>query len=163
MNEIMSNEQIQETLGQVANTMSAMGTNMETISANMASMNRTLLSQEEKIERNHKEFINFKSYVEDREQIAPVQVEQITDTIKSRVAEILTFYDRFDLFGKFSSKCRWDSRKHGYVGNAGIYTRVADFDDLIRYIKKWNPVWKDGSAGYISHLDELAESKRVAS
>lgn len=150
---------LMEVVKQTAFNLSAVSEQMGIIASEIKSLKVSVMEQEAKVSDVANDLAQYKESQRQKEWIEPSDAQEYEDAISDRVAELLKPVDRFDLFGKFKMKCWCDAKKHSYMrGHSGIYTKKMFHQDVIDYIRSWQP-YSYGVYGYIEHLDELA-SKR---
>lgn len=161
-NELMSREEVQNALGQLALKGAMIEEQFGIVKNALQEHDKAILTIGEREKSHYEEFLQFKQVQMDRERIEASEVNNVTNCINNRVELLLRPHDRFDLFGSFAKKCRSDCKKHSYMlGKGAVDTKVMYYSELLKYIGNWEPVgW--GTDGYIHHLDSLREQKSNA-
>ena len=154
-NEVMTAEQLQNALGRLALSSNAIAESVGVIQNTLVEHNREIMGVKEYLSSFREDFEAEKARNRDRERIEADEVNNVTQAIKSRVADLLSEVDRLDMFGKFTSKCRCDAKRHSYYrGVNAVDTKRMYYKELLEYIGNWTPEGFGGVAGYLNHLDK---------
>lgn len=154
-NEFMSAAQLQDALGKLALSSNAVAESVGVIQNTLTEHGRQIMGVKEDISSIREDFEAEKAKNRDRERIEADEVNNVTQAIKSRVADLLSEVDRLDMFGKFTSKCRCDAKRHSYYrGTNAVDTKRIYYRELLEYIGNWTPEGFGGVAGYLNHLDK---------
>lgn len=152
MNELMTTQEVQNALGQLALKHSAVLDAIGVVQNSVKEHEREILSVKETVGALRDDFEAEKQIRKNRERIDAGEVNNLTRVICHRCEDLLRKEDRLDLLGKFTSKCRHDCKINSYYyGKSGVDTLRMYYNELIEYIGAWTPEgW--GVVGYINHL-----------
>ena len=154
-NEVMTAEQLQNALGRLALSSNAIAESVGVIQNTLTEHGRQIMGVKEDISSIREDFEAEKARARDRERIEADEVNNVTQAIKSRVADLLSEVDRMDRFGRFTAKCRCDAKRHSYYrGVNAVDTKRMYYKELLEYIGNWTPEGFGGVAGYLNHLDK---------
>ncbi len=154
-NDIMTAEQLQNALGRLALSTNTVAESVGVIQKTITEHTRQIMSVKEDVSSIREDLEAEKARARDRERIEADEVNNVTQAIKSRVADLLSEVDRLDMFGKFTAKCRCDAKRHSYYrGTNAVDTKRIYYRELLEYIGKWTPEGFGGVAGYLNHLDK---------
>lgn len=159
-NEVMTAEQLQYALGRLALSSNAVAESVGLIQKTITEHTKQIMGVKEDLSSFREDFEAEKARNRDRERIEADEVNNVTQAIKSRVTDLLTEANRFDVFGKFTAKCRCDAKRHSYYrGTNAVDTKRIYYRELLEYIGNWTPEGYGGVAGYLNHLDEFPKRR----
>ena len=155
MSELMSAQDVQNALGQLALREATTKEQMGVLVEDMKSERIARLALDSRESSHYEEFLQYQEKQRQKERVDEAAAKEYGIAISNRITDLLSERNRFDLFGSFSKKCWIDAKKHSYmVGKHGMYTKQMYHTDVINYIGTWEPYgW--GVDGYIEHLDSM--------